>query len=234
MPAFAAATVDQLWQKGNGFYQEKQYDSAVWYYQQIAVQKPQNEEVYFNLGNAFYRLNKIGPAVLNYERALHINPEYKAAKDNLALTQSRIGNKILPAHDIFFVVWWHKLTSAQNNALWAVVCLVLFLIAVAVMLYNRLRKTEKGIPRQFTGILFAIWVICLILAFQSAHNIVEPSKGVVMQNEAPMLYQLNGKKQSLVPEGTTVEIADKKDGWVQIVLPDGRNGWMQQTLIAKI
>src|SRR5437867_3206445 len=85
VPSYAAGDHNATWQKGNAFYQQKQYDSAAFYYEQLAALKPQNAEIYYNIGNTYYRLNKIGPSVLNYERALKINPGYKEAHENLLL-----------------------------------------------------------------------------------------------------------------------------------------------------
>src|ERR1700679_3139368 len=92
--SMAVESYNVQWQKGTTFYAQKQYDSAAIYFEQIAALKPQNAEVYYNLGNTYYRLNKIAPAVLNYQRALQINPDYKDAKDNLALTETRISNHV--------------------------------------------------------------------------------------------------------------------------------------------
>src|SRR4051812_17230234 len=94
------------WKRGVAFYEQKEYDSAVYYFEQLAAMKPKDAVVYYNLGNTYYRLNRIAPAVLNYERALKVDPGYKDAKDNLALTQNRIPNRIAEAEDIFFVKWW--------------------------------------------------------------------------------------------------------------------------------
>src|SRR5947199_7094884 len=98
----AAGDQNTLWQKGNAAYQLKQYDSALYYYEQLAAQKPRNAEIYYNIGNTYYRLNRIGHAVLNYQRALKIDPGYKEAKDNLLLAQGRISNNIHDAGNIFF------------------------------------------------------------------------------------------------------------------------------------
>ena len=100
-----ASSANEWWQKGNKFYAQKQYDSAAYYYEKLAVQKPKDAVLYYNLGNSYYKLNDIGLAVLNYERALHLDPGYKDAEDNLILTQSRIANRIQGSEDIFFVRW---------------------------------------------------------------------------------------------------------------------------------
>ena len=223
------------WQKGTTFYQQMQYDSAAYYFQQIAAVKPQNAEVYYNLGNAYYRLNKIAPAVLNYQRALHLNPDYKEAKDNLALTESRISNHIQPAGDIFFIDWWNNITRADKTSQWSVTALVIFILIILVMMARRFTKPGNSIPVQLPGVLGFVCLCFLILAFVSAKNAQQSIQAVVMQNDAPLMNsEQKGKPLSLVPEGTTVKILGEKTGWVEVALPDGRSGWIQQNLIDKI
>src|SRR5580698_2386656 len=112
--SIAVGNYNTQWQKGTAFYQQMQYDSAAYYFEQVAALKPQNAEVYYNLGNTYYRLNKIPQAVLNYERALRINPEHKDANENLLLTQNRIINRIQPANEIFFITWWQAVTRQDK------------------------------------------------------------------------------------------------------------------------
>lgn len=232
--SFAEAPYDGWWLKGNALYQQKEYDSAAYYYEKIAALQPQNATVYYNLGNTYYRLNKIGPAVLNYERALNINPKYKEAKDNLTLTQARIGNRIASGTDIFFVKWWKSTTQGETASTWAVVSLLIFLLVIAALIIKRFRGNAIRIPSQLVGFLCFVWVVCMGFAVTAAKNKSAGNKAVVMQNDAPLLNGQKGKTQSLVPEGTTVEIKDSNDGWVEVLLPDGRRGWMQTSLLNKI
>src|SRR5690606_26240313 len=87
---FASGNYNDWWQKGNQYYEQKNYDSAAYYYNRIATLQPNDAEVYYNLVNTYYRLNLVGKAVLNYERALKYAPNHQLAADNLYLTQSRI------------------------------------------------------------------------------------------------------------------------------------------------
>jgi len=223
------------WQKGNQYYQQKQYDSAVYYYEQIAALKPLNAEVYYNLGTSYYRLNKIGPAVLNFERALHINPNYKEASENLILTQSRISNRVVSGSDIFFVKWWQSLTDAKKATPWAVVCFVIFLLVIIGLLYKRLDKNQSWVRPQLIGLLSFAWVVFLLLSFIASQKASGSNDAVIMQNDAPLMNnEQKGKPQSLVPEGTKVELINEKAGWVEVRLPDGRSGWMQQATLSKI
>ena len=234
LASFASSDYSAFWQKANKFYETKEYDSAAYYYEKITASHPDNAIVYYNLGNTYYRLNLIGPAVVNYERALRLEPSYKEAKDNLTLTQNRINNRIQSIPDIFFVKWWHSVTHGTKAEFWAVICLILFLSAMGIMLAKRFNRLEQ-IPAQLTIALSSLWILTLFLAFTSANNKTNSGRGVVMQADAPfMLSPQSNKPQSLVPEGTTVKWKSETENWVEIVLPDGRNGWMQKTMLIKI
>jgi len=230
-----ALAAGNAWKIANTFYQQKQYDSAAYYYEQIAATKPQEASLYYNLGNTYYRLNKIGLAVLNYQKALYIKPDLKQAADNLALTESRISNRIPTASDIFFVSWWNTLTEGQNNVIWAITSLIIFIVIISLSILRRFGKAVSITSPQLTGTLIVILLICLVFAFASAGNKLHTGMGVVMQNDAPLMNeQHTGKAQNLVPEGTTVTILGTRTGWTQVRLPDGRTGWLQEGLINKI
>ncbi len=232
---FAASTpYNMWWEKGNRFYQQKQYDSAAYFYEQIAALKPQNAEVYYNLGTTYYRLNKIGPAVLNFERALRLNPDYKEASENLALTQSRISNHIAKGQDIFFITWWQSITNSRKATTWAVLSLIVFLLVIGSLAFKRFNKS-KPLPPQLIGILSFVWVIFLLLAFVSSQNATTSIDAVIMQDNAPLMNNdQKGKPQSLLPEGTKVELVNEKTGWAEVRLADGRRGWIQQSLFTRI
>lgn len=229
-----ASDVNPVWQKANNFYQQKQYDSAIVYYQQMAASRPGNAPLYYNLGNAFYRSNKVGPAVLNFERALRIDPDFAAASDNLTLTQSRIANKINPLPEIFFVKWWKNLTDAAHANTTAIISLVLFIALICLLLLHRFRKPQ-WLRGQIIGGLAAIWICALIIAVQSAVNANARDMAVVMQGDAPLMTSnQQTKTQSLIPEGTTVKIISVKSGWIEVELPDGRSGWLVETALERI
>lgn len=229
-----ASPANDWWQKGNAFYKQKQYDSAAHYYEKLAAEKPNNAELYYNLGNVYYKLNLIGPAVLNYERALHLEPGYKEAEDNLILTQSRIANRIQGGDDIFFVKWWKTLTQIDNAGFWAISSLVLFLALLALLLGKRMGRFEISLHRQVIITLSILFLLCLILSYSSASR-NESHAAVVMQQDAPLLNsRTNNKPLTLVPEGTTVKIEDEQDAWMEVKLPDGRSGWMERSYLSRI
>jgi len=230
----ANATLHQdAWQKGNHFYQEKQYDSAAYYFEQIASAKPADATPFYNLGNTYYRLNKVGLAVLNYERALKRRPSYKEASDNLLLAQSRIpGNVHSKQEDIFFMRWWKAITAPQLIMVWSVLSLLFFISLIGLLLYRRLKKDQVNIRPQMIGAITLLWLLALLLAFSSAYAVLSDVKGVVVAGNA-MLMPDNGKSKTAVnvPEGITLKMRDKKGNRYEVELPDGTIGLIQEDAV---
>lgn len=231
-PATQAVPAAELWQKGNAAYRQKHYDSAAALYEQLVQQQP-TATVCYNLGNAYYRANKIGPAVLNYERALRLKPDFKEAADNLMLTQNRIGNRVQQGQDIFFVRWWNAVTKGSNANTWAVVNILVLLVLLATLLVKRFRNPSWMRP-QITGALIVVWLAALIIAIQSAGNAASHNMAVVMQPDTLLTTDQASKTQSLLPEGTKVTVLNQKGGRTEVKLGDGRTGWVQDSAIAVI
>ena len=232
MSCIAAGNYTTHWKKGTAFYTQKQYDSAAFYFEQIAASKPLNADVYYNLGNTYYRLNKIALSVLNFERALRLSPDHKEAKENLILAQGRISNHIHSASDIFFIDWWHSITRSDKATMWAVLALITFTLIIVSMF---LKRNRIRIPVQLPGIFAFICVCLLILAFTSAKNSMQHNAAVVMVGDAPLMNaEQKGKPLALIPEATTVQIKSERGSWLEVSLPDGRTGWLQQSVIEKI
>lgn len=234
MHCSGAPDVNAAWQKGNDFYGSKQYDSAAAYYEQIAALKPESADIYYNLGNAYYRQNKIAFAILNYERALKLNPEHKEAKENLLMAESRINNHIVNAGDIFFINWWQSITRATNATKWAVAALVAFSLIIVLIFIRRFQKISY-VPAQLQGVLIFFFACLIALAVSSADHAMNNSAAVVMQTDAPLMNaEQKGKPLTLVPEGTVIKVLSDKGDWLEVRLPDGRSGWLQQTLLSRI
>ncbi len=236
IPDFAASTDNTNWSKANQLYQQKQYDSALAYFQLVAATHPNTAEVYYNMGNTCYKLNKVALAVLNYERALNIRPDYKEAQENLWLTQSHINNHVQDATDVFFINWWKNITASDKANKWAVWALIVFILMVALLVINRVRKQNQAlIPKQIPGILAFVWVCIMLLAFVATKHLDKSDVAVVMFNDAPLMNnEIKGKPLSLIPEGTTVKMSTIKGEYVEVTLPDGRTGWVQLNLLNKI
>ena len=232
--SFAAPAFNEIWQQANAHYQNKEYDKAAALYEQLAAGRPDNAAVYYNLGNAYYKLNQIGPAVLNYERALRVDPGHRLAADNLELTKSRIPNRVAETPDIFFVAWWKSATAAGLSEIWSVTALALFIIAIVLLALRRLDKAPGWMPRAVPAVALILTPLFLLLAYTSASRRADNRKAVVMEHDTP-LHQTNGKKGiNHLPEGTVVTISELGKDKAEVRLPDGRTGWVDPQTLEKI
>ncbi|HRO43591.1 MAG TPA: tetratricopeptide repeat protein [Flavipsychrobacter sp.] len=223
------------WQKGNIFYQEKNFDSAAFYYEKLTALETGNAEVFYNLGNTYYKLNKIGLAVLNYEKALKLNPDYKQAQDNLELTQSRISNRIQQSKDIFFVTWWKGITKTSFAATWSVISLVLFLLILSFFVARKWNKTPSWLPTQMVVIAIVLCLCTLLFAYVSSQRTLADNRAVVMQQDTPLRDNLkSANTKTLIPEGTVLKVESEASGWVNVKLPDGRAGWIRKEALERI
>lgn len=226
-----AADFSMLWKKGTEFYLQKQYDSAAICFSEIAKTEPQNAELYYNLGNCYYRLNRIAPAVLNYERALFINPDFAEAKDNLSITQARMPSIITPVKDIFFIQWWKGITSHTMSGFWAWFSVALF-ISFLGMLWLRRSGYTRFIPGQMPIITMSVCVLTILFGLVASGKRRDIAKAVVIENESPLMNDgQKGKPLLMLAEGTSIEVISTEGLWAEVKLPDGREGWILQSQI---
>ncbi len=222
----ASASPNDAWQKGNTFYAQKQYDSAAFYFEQIAASKPGDATVFYNLGNTYYRLNKVGLSVLNYERALKRKPDYKEANENLLLARSRIpGGPQQAPTDIFFIRWWKSLTAPRLVMVWSVLSLIAFILLIGLLLFRRLRQGQNLIRPQIIGALVLTWLCCLLLAFSSVYAAMGTITGVVLQEGAAFTEAMKRDRSTgSLMEGTSLKIISRQGNNYEVEVPDGRRG----------
>lgn len=225
----AADALPIHWKRATAYYQAKNYDSAAALYEQLVAQGLSDATLFYNLGNAYYRLNKVAPAILNYERALKLDPDFKMAHDNLLLTQMRIPNKVMVAQDIFFISWWKAMTNTKMATFWTYFAFFVFLVMARGLVQNiiKLRKVSPW-PNQLIGFLAFIWMISLIMAYVSSSNAANKHHAIVMKNDAPLLQPeaKSSKPLSLIPEGTKIRVIGTKGDYAEVALTDGRKGLM--------
>ncbi|MBL7693129.1 MAG: tetratricopeptide repeat protein [Flavipsychrobacter sp.] len=236
VPFFATAGDYKAdWKKGTDFYLQKRYDSAAFYFEKVAASRPANAEIFYNLGNAYYRLNKIALAAVNYERALHIDPYYKEAQENLTITQARISHHVAVVEDIFFIAWWKDITANGKSSSWAIAALITFTLVIVLSGLRRYTAAGQRMPVQLPGILGGVCGTFLLFGTVAAFREAAPAGAVVSENDAPLMNaDLKGKPLMLCPEGTSVQVKTDRGNWLEVSLPDGRTGWINRSQLIRI
>ena len=227
-----------MYDKANQLYRNKNYDSAAQLYQQMLNDGYVSADLYYNTGNAYYRLNKIGMAIWCYEKAIAIHPE-KVYIENLALARKRIKEPIESVRDIFFIRWWQSLYNLFTLNTWALLGWLGFLTGLLLLAVYRLRHIpDSAVP----GAVFCFVFSACSLLFLSvrAYNEQYHFRGIIMTPETPFL-SVSKKSPQFLHEGIYVQVLDLHaasvpgmETMVLVRLPDGREGRVALHAIKKL
>jgi tetratricopeptide (TPR) repeat protein len=237
MPEWSpAAPVNYWFDRANALYEQQAYDSAAQYYEKILESGTTNSAVYFNLGNSYFRLKKVGPALLNYEKARQLSPDDPDILANLKFANSAIIDRLpVPEHSFIgaIMVRLHTIVPLQTQ-LWLLFALLLCLsVLFAMFLY--VSQNAR------------LWIIyCSTILFLSAvslgtsvglkiYNKEQVSYAIVLTPSLDAKNQPNGNKVLFtVHEGTKFRIRKTLNDWALVSLPTGVSGWVQTSSLGKI
>lgn len=234
----AAQSVDDLFAEANTLYKEGNYLAAVETYQKIAEQKVVSSELYYNLGNCYYKLNQVAPTIYNYEKALLLDPLNEDAANNLVFAKRLTLDTIEELPKSFLQKINTNFLQKLSYNEWAkVVILSSFLTAIFFLLFY-FSKTSTRKRTYF--IISVLGFLCLVTTifitvnqYQQTKNTLEAivfSEEVTVKN-APTI---NSEDVFTLHEGTKVWVLDAVDHWNKIKIADGKVGWIAIENIKKL
>ena len=224
--------------RANQLYTAAQYDSAVKLYETILSKGYESAELYYNLGNAYYKAGNIPKAILNYERARLIKPNDEEINFNLQLAQTMVVDKINVLPEFFLKRWWRSFSYWFSSNVWAIISLVSFvfmLIGIAIYLFIATPVLKK-ISFFLSVLLLAMSLVSLSHSLslkkeRTAHNTAIVMSPTVTVRSAP---DENSTELFVIHEGTKVWIIDQVGDWLRIKIADGNNGWMRSSELEQI
>ena len=227
----------QLAAEADSLYRTGEYQRAAETYEAVIATDSVNADLYYNLGNSYYRLNQMGLAILNYERALRLSPSMADAEENLALANSHTADRITKLPRLFIVRWIDSLVQ-QLPSTWRVVSLILFTLLCAAVVIFVLSSSLGWRKGSFTAIIISAVLLIgsLLLLFASSHRFNTRADAIIMQPSVSV--KSSPEQQSvdklILHEGTKVTITESLSGWEKITLADGTTGWCEISMIERI
>ena len=225
-------------QDADAEYSKGNYQQAIKDYEEL-LKAGESAEIYYNLGNAYYRTENITRSVLNYERALLLNPADEDIRFNLQMARSKTIDKITPESEMFFFTWYRSLVNLMTIDNWArlaIASMILTLILALVYLFaSHLTLRKIGF---YGGVLFlVIFLLSNLFAFQQKQMLMKRNGAIVIAPSVTIKKtpEANSTDQGVIHEGTRVDIIDDTmRDWKEIHLADGREGWIPTSQIEKI
>ena len=224
--------------EGDSAYMQNDYASAIQIYENL-LKKGEAAEIYYNLGNSYYKADDIAKAILNYERALLLQPGNADIRANLEVARSKTIDKVVPTPEIFFVSWTKSLINSLSIDVWAKLGVVFFILLI-VSLY--LFFFSKQIVWKKTGFIAGMAFLVLVIlsnvfAAQQKRELENRDAAIVLSPSVTVRStpSESGTSLFILHEGHKVEVKDNSmREWKEIRLEDGKVGWVPSSAIEVI
>ena len=236
---FAQAAVAQNpFDKANELYRKHKYAEAAEGYEGILKQKKESAEVYYNLGNAYYKMGKIAPSVYNLEKALLLDPNNKDVKINLGYAQKMAIDNIKEVPKVGFTKMLYSLTGTYHYDTWGWIA-VGFAFGFLLLFIGYYFAGTTLLKRIFfVGMFVALLIIVIsILSAVFVKSVTSKERPAVVFAEVVAVKAeptQNAEDAFVLHEGTVVSVTEEVDNWKKIELADDSIGWIESSAIKEV
>ena len=225
-------------EKGNALYQKGNYKDAITAYESVLDSKKQSAELYFNLGNCYYKLNKVAPSIYNYEKALVINPNDVEIQNNLKFAHKLQIDEIKEMPKVGFAKLIRDFTANFHYNTWAWISVsfaFLFLLFFLGYYFSQITVSKRIF---FFGMFIVVFLILIsVLAALFEKNNYDTEKPAIVFAEVVAVKSEPKTSSSdvlVLHEGTKVYVLEVLDNWKKIQLTDGTEGWIENNAIKEV
>jgi tetratricopeptide (TPR) repeat protein len=225
-------------ENGNTLYKQGKYEEAISAYETIFRSKKESSELYFNLGNCYYKLNKVGPTIYNFEKAILLNPENEQAKNNLELAQKMRIDDIQEIPKVGFARIFRAITSQFHYDTWAWISVGLGVLVL--LLFSAFYFIEKSVVKRifFSGMLVVLFVMLLsiLASFFEKNQSNKDNPVIIFAEQTSLKFEAKptSKDLKILHEGTKVFIESSKNNFKKVRLTDGTIGWIESETLKEL
>ena len=227
---------DSLFQLGNYYYENERYELAVENFQQLE-QDFTHEFLYLNLGNSYYRMGEIGNAIWAYEKAHSISPRDQDIIYNLNFVRSQVKDRIVPP-DSFFLFSLYKAALDKTTTLDIIILGGFLFIAISLIyIIKSYFFINEKIKVFFNYALTLCLSILIWMSFDKYWNISDINEAIVISSSIDVRSAPIVRGENVVfriHEGTKAQITTSEPGWYEIILLDGKKGWVSNQYMRKL
>ena len=229
LPVQAQDDVAGLWQKAGEAFAAGQWQNALNFYQMIEGENLQSADLYYNIGNTYFKLDDKAHAILYYERALKLDPSHDDAAHNLEIARQLTLDKIDSVPDFILVSWFRHLRQSFSADSWAWITLGLLLVVgiLLTLFRNSASLALRRVSFIVACVVFLLAVFTFIFSLQQKRAVTRQDSAIVT---APVCSVKSspadgGNTVFVLHEGTKVRLLDNVGDWAKISIADGRQGW---------
>lgn len=229
---------EELFDKANSAYQGGDYENAIRGYEEILKNGESSAELYYNLGNAHYKLNHVAPSIYFYEKALQLDPTDADIKNNIEFARNMAIDDIEVVEQTGIDQWINGIISTFNYSTWsvlAIICSVIF-VALFLLYYFSYRSVYKRVFFGTSVLFVLICIFCVVFAFQQRSYVQDNQFAIIFGEEVEVRDEpnLRGDASFELHEGTKAKVLEEYQDWSKIELANGAQGWIKKSEIKKL
>ncbi len=229
---------EQAWIAANEAYITGDFALAEKHYERIVSDGKQSLKLYFNLANTYFKQNKLGKAILYYNRALQLSPADEDVRHNLAIAESLTKDRIEQVPEFFLVTWLRSIRNMLSCQNWTIVSFVMLaatlILGLIFLLAQRMALRKTGFYAMVVTLI--LFVITTWFAASERRAMINREAAVVMTSTASVKSSPDRSATDLfvLHEGTTLRVVGALDEWREVVIADGKKGWIESNKIEQI
>ena len=226
-----AESPELLFQQGNQLYQQGKLKEARDVYEAILKEGYANGELYYNLGNTYYKTGDIAKAILSFERALRFMPQDEDLQHNLQLANLLITDRIEPTPRLFVWEYWDSMKNAVSlrSAMWLAYTAFVAIIAALIVVILARSFTARKFAILGSGVSAVAFLLLLTLFLAKASDAGRSDTAIITASIVTAKNSPDAKSSDafVLHSGVKVQIIDSVNDWVKIRLADGKVGWVE-------
>lgn len=225
-------------ERGNVLYQKGNYTEAINAYQSVLDTKQQSAELYFNIGNCYYKMNQVAPAIYNYEKALVLNPNDTEILNNLKFAHKLQIDEIKVVPKVGFEKLIRDFTATFHYDAWGWISVSIAVIFLLFFIGYYFSQTTVSKRIFFVGMFILVFLIVIsVLSAIFEKNHYENERPAIVFAEVISVKnepKSSGSEVVVLHEGTKVYVLEGLDNWKKIQLTDGTQGWIENSAIKEV
>ena len=225
-------------EEANQLYRKGEFQKASAMYEQIVKNGYESPSLYYNLGNAYFKLRNLPSAILNYERARRLAPHDEDIQYNLRLCNLRVVDKIDALPTLFFVEWWRSfinLFSSDSWAMFGIGALWVTVVCGAIVIISQSNILRRMLL--LSAVLGLLVSVCSFVGVVQRSHVEQSEQSAIVFSQTVSVKSAPDVQSTdlfVLHEGVKVELIDRVAEWDKIRLPDGKIGWLQAEVLQVI
>ena len=236
-PPARASTPRELFESGNNAYEQEHFNEAASAYEKILGYGVSDPRVLYNLANAYFKLGRLGAAILYYERALRLDPADRDTRDNLELARGMIRDRVTESEIPYPVKVVRDLLDGLSTNLVGAVFLLVYLadgglVGLLLLARGSTRRRVLGYCAATVGVVALAGGVALAYKIEQ----VTAARAIAMEDKVDVLSGPAADNTVLftVHEGTRLEVRNRREGWYQVSLPNAMSGWVPAGSVERV